>query len=466
VLIKIPRSFPEERTYIVSVLLDDFLGLNIEIAIEDRLDTSLQLEGRELTIADDLFAFPEHDWLAPASLPARPLARWDPAADGLGLDLGWTDIPILYGRSPHRPVFLSLTERKIDLGLDVFGSSFFMLSRYEEAVKPDRDNHDRFPHTASLAIQEHFLERAIVNEYLEVLWACMKRLWPGLERKKREYKVILSHDVDRPLSITGAKATQILRTLMGDVAKRRDIDLTIRRIRAIFSILSRNYDQDPAASFDFIMDISEQHSLASAFNFITGHSGGDIDGNYSVNMPWMQSLIRRLYNRGHEIGFHPSYNTYRDAAETKREFEHLRRAAECAGVSQAQWGGRQHYLRWHSGDTWRNWARAGLDYDSTLGFAGCPGFRAGTCFEYPVFDLVERRSSGLIERPLIVMDTTLMYPEYMQISYEDIIRTCRQFSSTCRKFGGSFSLLWHNDNLVSAAQKRLYRDAVSVSVNC
>ena len=65
----------------------------------------------------------------------------------------------------------------IQLGLDIFGSVFFMITRYEEVVKSDRDEYDRFPAAASLAYQEGFLDRPIVNEYLEILWTCMKRLW-------------------------------------------------------------------------------------------------------------------------------------------------------------------------------------------------------------------------------------------------------------------------------------------------
>jgi hypothetical protein len=52
-----------------------------------------------------------------------------------------------------------------------------MLTRYEEVVKSDRDEHDRYLATASLDYQEGFLERPIFNEYLEILWACIKRLW-------------------------------------------------------------------------------------------------------------------------------------------------------------------------------------------------------------------------------------------------------------------------------------------------
>ena len=54
-------------------------------------------------------------------------------------------------------------------------------------------------------------------------------------------------------------------------------------------------------------------------------------------------------------------------------------------------GGRQHYLRWKSPDTWRILEKTGLKYDVTLSFADHEGFRCGICFPYKPFDVVENR---------------------------------------------------------------------------
>ena len=66
-----------------------------------------------------------------------------------------------------------------------------MLSRYEEYVDSSRDVHDRFPAKASLAYKEGFLDQPIINEYIELLFACMLCLWPNIKRidcpSKRRY---------------------------------------------------------------------------------------------------------------------------------------------------------------------------------------------------------------------------------------------------------------------------------------
>lgn len=69
----------------------------------------------------------------------------------------------------------------------------------------------------------------------------------------------------------------------------------------------------------------------------------------------------------------------------------LRRGRAEEGIDQPVLGDRQHFLRWETSTTARLWDANGLDYDSTLSCADRPGFRCGTCREYPLYDLHERR---------------------------------------------------------------------------
>ena len=61
-------------------------------------------------------------------------------------------------------------------GDDLLGNAFFVLTRYEEAVLPDRDEHDRFPADASILVREGLIERPVVDE-----WAAALRQALGLE---------------------------------------------------------------------------------------------------------------------------------------------------------------------------------------------------------------------------------------------------------------------------------------------
>ena len=120
VLVEAPRGYEPERRYILEVVLSDWLGLDWQLRSADRGDVRIALaeepDGRCVVLPDVLFATPREDWLTPRSLPSVRVA------DGL---------PVLYGSEQAE--------------VDVFGSAFFMLTRYEELVVADRDRYRALP---------------------------------------------------------------------------------------------------------------------------------------------------------------------------------------------------------------------------------------------------------------------------------------------------------------------------------
>ncbi len=208
------------------------------------------------------------------------------------------------------------------------------------------------------------------------------------------------------------------------------------------------------------MTVSERHGLRSAFYFLSNNDVDPHGGRFDlVDHPWVGRLVGRVHRRGHEVGFHGGLGTFRDPERTAEEFAHLRRVAERAGVEQESWGGRQHYLQWANPDTWRNWDRAGLDYDCTLAFSESVGFRTGTCHEYPVFDLVARRPLALRERPFQVMDVSLF--GYMGLRPDAAFAAVVDIARACRRFRGDLGILWHNDEILrTTRQKRWYAELI------
>ena len=93
---------------------------------------------------------------------------------------------------------------------------------------------------------------------------------------------------------------------------------------------------------------------------------------------------------------------------------------------------------------------------NSLGFADRVGFRCGTCYEYPVFNLETGRALRLTERPLVVMDNTLLEARYMEMDRETAFEHVGKLADHCRSFDGDFVLLWHNSSLAATWQKDLY----------
>ncbi len=459
-VIEHPPSFSAERNYIMDVLFGDFLGLTyraIEAPRENVRISRGDSSAGELLLEDVLFGTPVDKWMQPDSLPNRPLPRWD-VSSLAGLPIEDSEpIPVILGRELEQGWHF-LTEEKVHLGLDITGSAFFMLSRYEERTVDERDAHARFPATASLAWSEQFLDRPIIDEYVELLWWSLQRLWPDLKRRPRNFQVRLSHDVDRPFQFVRAGLVSVFSSTVMQAVRKRKPRAAFEGLANYWAVVRGKTERDGFNTFPWIMDLSEKHGLTSAFYFIDGRRDDKTDPRYELREPEIQELIRRIGQRGHEVGFHPSYDTFRSPEKTKSEFEHLKDVCQRLGVEQEQWGGRQHYLRWENPVTWQNWESAGLDYDSTLGFADVAGFRCGTCFEYPVFNLETRAKLNLRERPLIAMDVSLL--KYSGLAWEDIAETVHDLCDKCRRIQGMFTLLWHNSTLATAEEKRWYGNIV------
>lgn len=116
-----------------------------------------------------------------------------------------------------------------------------------------------------------------------------------------------------------------------------------------------------------------------------------------------------------------------------------------------------HYLRWSHPKTLREWGRAGLSYDSTLGYADRPGFRCGTCYDYPAYDLERDEQLDLRIRPLVVMECTITAERYMGLGEDEgALAKFSKLKSACSAVAGRFEILWHNSELISQRQKELY----------
>lgn len=456
VRVGIPPGQLVEKRYAVSTVLECFLGIKVLAEEHPHHEYRLRVCGEkgELTIADSFFGDRVSRWLAPESRTWTEPPTFRPRQAGLECGLTAEDVPVLFGKKGTAE-WVQIKDSQCFCGVDVFGSAFFMLTRYEELTNDIADRYGRFPAGATYACQAGFLDRPVVNEYAEVLWACMQRLWPGLRRIEKRYQLLVSHDVDLPFSYWGFPPWRVARTLAADLLRRRDTKLFSRRLGGAMAAGERRLELDPHYTFDYLIEIAERLGLREAYYFLCGHTAGHLDGFYDAWDGPIRPLIRKLSTAGHEIGLHPSYNSA-SKNTIASEFETLKSVCADIGSPQESWGGRHHFLRWSSREGFRQWDDAGLAYDSSLGYVEEHGFRCGTCYDYPTFSLLERRELALLERPLIVMDASVFFDAKSGRSEEEICQGINELSSRCRIFGGNFTLLWHNSCLRSERERDLY----------
>ena len=308
------NNYKTEKEYICKVLLNEILGIEYEIQFQDR-----------------------KDWLTERSLPSQPLQTWDISRHRIDCIVVNNKIPMIYGNTIN---ISSGSKENFNIPLDIFGSAFFMLTCYEEIANGNKDLHGRFPATASISFREGFLDRPIINEYIEILWSLLKKCLPNLKRKKHFFRILPSHDVDIPYKWYLLKSSQLLRTLGADLIIRKKPRAAFKNLIRYFQI-KINPSLDPYNNFDHIMDLSEKHALKSAFYFMGG-GGNQFDSlNYKLDHPAVATIIKNIGSRGHEIGFHPSYASATHEDIWNQEYCNLRTIVPPNSVT----GGRQHYLR-------------------------------------------------------------------------------------------------------------------------
>jgi len=389
-----------------------------------------------------------------------PCSNWNAEQEGFVSVIGGV-IPAPCMSDLPKPLIQFNTENKqAHVGYDILGLTYWMLNRIEEIGSSALDNHGRFPAISSHAFKHNYLERPIVDEWLNVLGQVIQKVWPNLELKQHQFSMKVSHDVDSPSLYAFKPWKTIIRMMGGHLIKRRDIKAFFQV--PLIKIKSRRglEKKDPHNTFDWIMSLSEKQGLKSAFYFICGHTD-DKDADYIPEDPRIQALMQEIHQRGHEIGLHPSYGTYQKPELIYQEAERLRKVCNLAGVKQDTYGGRMHYLRWEHPTTLQAWEDADMSYDTTLSYADRPGFRCGTCFEYTAFNPLTQKQLKLKIRPLIAMECTIIAKRYMNLGYtEKAFKKFIELKNNCRKVKGCFTLLWHNSHFTHKADFEMYKKII------
>jgi hypothetical protein len=302
------------------------------------------------------------------------------------------------------------------------------LARLEE-LKGPRDEHGRFPASATC---------------LDPLDPPLERLrWKlGLEPPRwggARFAVALSHDVDIPWRWT-RKGLRLGAGRLKAAVNERRASAVWREARGLAAMpVHRLRGTDPNFSFQRLTKLERRRGASSVFFLMAAHrvvQDGPSPETYDRLRP---RVVETLLGLGCEIGLHASYSAALDPgllAEEKAELERLGATVQ---------GQRYHYLRVDPHANLAPLADLGFAYDSSLGFGGAPGFRAGIAHPFKPWDVEHDRPLDLVEIPLAAMDVTLAEPRYLGLSLKEAERRLLALFDRAATHGGGFSILWHTD---------------------
>ena len=159
--------------------------------------------------------------------------------------------------------------------------------------------------------------------------------------------------------------------------------------------------------------------------------------------------IRKLAAAGCEVGLH-GIDAWLDSAKGRQELQQIRNI-----TSSSEIGVRMHWLYFDQQSP-LVLEQAGAAYDSTVGYNGTVGYRAGTTQVFKPLGVTQ-----LLELPLHVMDTALFYPSHLALSPRQAKALLAPMLENAVRFGGTLTVNWHDRSL---APERLwgefYRDLI------
>ena len=336
-------------------------------------------------------------------------------------------IPVLYGDQS-----MIIEEDYIYCGADIFASAFFMLTRWEELVINKKDQYGRCDESEMLVVREGIWERPIVNEYIRLLYDFLLHLGVQVSPCSHIFTPYLTHDIDDLFRYTSI--TNLVKNIAGDILHRKSLICLGTTLKS-YLLYRCGKIKDPFDTFDWLMDLSDQHGFKNAFYFKAAFKK-EYDATYDIRDKKVIDIINNILRRNHEVGFHPSKNTFHNSKQYKEEVKRLK------DVFPLIRGGRQHFLLYDIPCTMREWDNNGFEYDAGLGFAFRAGFRCGICYEYPFFDVCKREKLNLKIRPLIVMEAALI----RRVSPVDMEECMKRLAKIVHYYNGEYVFLWHNDN--------------------
>lgn len=332
-----------------------------------------------------------------------------------------------------------------DLPFDPFAASFFVVSRYEEYLKNERDKFGRFQAKNSILFKYNLLQKPVVNIWAQLLAKKLSSKYSKITFSKTKFNFISTIDIDNAFAFQHKGYWRSSGALIKSLLHGNKQEFNTRR-----EVLSGKIS-DPYDTYNYLDQVFEGNEEKVLFFFLLGDYSR-FDKNISHKNKYLKKLIQQI-DKKYETGLHPSFLSAKKKAK-KRVLMEKSRLEEICGHDIIN--SRQHYLRLKFPRTYRRLIKAGIKNDFTMGYAEQCGFRAGICTPYKFYDLKNESTTDLQIVPFQVMDGTLR--QYLQLSPQNAIDEINKLLLEVKKVGGTFVSIWHNETLSDTGYWKGYRE--------
>ena len=415
-------NYPTNIQEIIRYILQFLLGTDDKKIINQIGYTSneAEFENYTLVIKPSQF-FDEGFYGTKASLPELPLKSIE-------------NTPILFGDTN-----VEKTKGAIVIYADLIASTYFLISRYEEMIRPEiRDKHGRFIGKESIAYKAGFIHYPIVEEYGKILRKYFLQAEISLPKSKQEIQTIyLTHDVDALARYKNIKS------VIGAVLHfHKSPKNTFLAIKTYFG----NVKSDPWFTFPWLFNLARKISNKDVRTIVfikpgIGHSPQDKPRQH-IESRNFKTLFSLCNEENIYVELHSSYQTGLEPYLIHDE----KKALEKVTHKKIRFN-RNHYLCNREPKDFNALIDNHLTDDYTMGFVDVAGFRLGTCKPVRWIDPEKQKLTSLVLHPLTMMDNTLSDERYMNMSEKEAFEYAQNLIDEVKKNNGELVLLWHNNTV-------------------
>ncbi|MEG2665620.1 MAG: polysaccharide deacetylase family protein [Bacteroidales bacterium] len=353
----------------------------------------------------------------------------------------WTDLPFpilenkeLSKKNSSPSAFL--------LNFDIFSAAFFLLSRYEEyRPKSERDQYGRYMATNSYLYQKGWLEKPVINIWVEELRTKLKKEFPNLHIREPKFRILPTIDIDRGFAFLHKPVYKIIG---GFLKYPKEF---ILRSKVLIGLR-----KDPFHCIEEIIQLHQSIGLESKIFVLCGNYNRLDTGNaYKTKaykklfkeietFNYSKKSNKKEGNPFTEIGIHLSISSNFYPLLRSKELALLKKI-----LSSKIQSNRQHFIILDFPTSYKNLVDLDIKNDYSLGYPDLPGFRAGICTPFPFYDLSTEKKHALTIYPFCTMDVT--HARYLGESLEEAFIHIRNLMQEVKAVNGLFIPLFHNESL-------------------
>jgi hypothetical protein len=335
-------------------------------------------------------------------------------------------IPFLFSQMGE--IFTS-NGNSIQIRKDIIASAFYFLSCWHNFVQDK--NHIQYDYKTSLPYRFHFAHIPVVERYCDILAEALQLSKCGYPKKplwEKSFCVSLSHDIDfwdfwRKEDIIKTNSRLLKRAKSGSIGSLcRYLQFNIRkktncnRLSVLHKIIRKE------AVF----------KSQSSFFLLTKKDFPHLPLNYFADDYYREEIIAALQKK--------TVNLQGSKESTENYPQLISELQELTGFSGN--GFRARYLSADYQLLFKLLEQAKVKYDSSVGFDGMFGYRAGISCPFFPFNIKENRPFTVLEIPVAITDRTLFFPKekhrkFLLQQLDILLKSAAQHQS-------HVSIIWHN----------------------